>query len=142
MLLRRIESLLINSVIKDVDLCRIKAFQVNGGIRGRLAVCSHACRQPIEYTHQFQRARRVIVPDVTPTGEDMPYTRNASRSNGRNRGFQHERVHHVETAVPEKSGHAHGLGKTARSPDVRCIKGIQRSEYRVSFLRLVVFQGH
>jgi hypothetical protein len=25
---------------------------------------------------------------------------------------------------------------------VRCIKGIQRSEYRVSFLRLVVFQRH
>ena len=49
---------------------------------------------------------------------------------------------HVETTVPEKSGHADGLCKTASSPDVGCIKDIQRSEDLVSFLRLVVFQGH
>src|SRR4051794_36874227 len=72
----------------------------------------------------------------------MPYTRHASSSHRCNRRFQHERVDHVETTVPEKSGHANGLEKAASSPDVGYIKNLQRSEDLVSFPSLVVFQGH
>ena len=49
---------------------------------------------------------------------------------------------YIETTVSEKSGHSEGLTKTARSPDVGCIKDVHRSEDVVSFLWLIVFQGH